>query len=64
MFVLRKVHGKRNFVAISGRANSYTSKLRWAKRFTTYEEAERNRCGNEVVCTLHECIELEVGSLC
>lgn len=47
MYVLIKENGW--YVARAGSAGSYTPKLQHARIFTTREEAERNRCGNESI---------------
>lgn len=47
VYVLIKENGW--YVARAGSAGSYTPKLQHARIFTTREEAERNRCGNESI---------------
>lgn len=37
------------FVALPGRAKSYTNKLKNAQTFASREEATANKCGNECV---------------
>jgi hypothetical protein len=40
--------GPANYVNYPGRHNSYTTKP-YARRFDTYEQAEREKCGNETI---------------
>lgn len=55
MYVLvRTEHGKTEFVARPGRDHSYTDRPQDAQIFVTHEEAERYRCGNEVIRTVEE----------
>ena len=50
-YVLRRNDGK--FVAPSGSRNSYTKRLQDARKFSTQEDAERERCPeNESVIRL------------
>lgn len=51
-FVIKKTDGKQEYAARFGGARSYTSKLQNAQTFTTREEAEKHRCGNEQIVTL------------
>lgn len=47
MYVLIRTTGKQLYVAPEGQKHSYTNKLERARKFSTKEEAERNKCGNE-----------------
>jgi hypothetical protein len=42
------------FVATAGSVHSYTNKLQNARTYNTYADANRDRCGNEVILTLDE----------
>lgn len=49
MYVLKRVPDGA-YVAPAGRAHSYVKCLQDAQTFATREQAERGKCGNEVVC--------------
>jgi hypothetical protein len=42
------------YVAPRGSASSYTKQLQNARTFSTREEAERERCGNETIHHAHD----------
>lgn len=51
MFVIVRTDGK--YVAVPGMESSYTDRLELAQRFSTRQQAERNRCiENETVVHL------------
>lgn len=57
MFVIKKV-GTNLYVAKSGFRSSYTTNLALARKFSTKEEAEGNRCvGNEMVVDLERLLD-------
>jgi hypothetical protein len=51
-YVLKRDDGK--FVARPGSEHSYTDKLQRARTFDTRDEAERDRCSNEILLTLEQ----------
>lgn len=50
MYVIMN-HGR--YVAKGGLRSSFTTSVLYAQKFTTKELAEKNKCGNEVVCQLN-----------
>ena len=50
MFVIKK---NQYYVARKGHNNSYTSKLKFARKFTTLEDAKREKCGNEYIVSYY-----------
>lgn len=44
------------YVAPAGEKASYTGYLDRARTFATREEAEREKCGNEVVADVNDCL--------
>lgn len=56
MYVIQRRKGE--FVAIPGSASSYTTDLRFAMKFSSRENAERERCkGNETVQDLERILD-------
>ena len=50
MYLIKRTDKRGLYVAQPGRKNSYTNVLRYARKFRTKEEAEKERCeGNEIV---------------
>lgn len=41
------------YVANPGSKNSYTNKIETARKFSTKEQAEKEKCGNETVVKSH-----------
>ena len=50
------------FVARFGAEHSYTKRLQDAQTFSTQEQAEPHRCGNEVVLRLEDVMSGTMGS--
>ena len=44
------------FVSLPGSKKSYTTNLQLAQTFSTKEDAEKNRCGNERVVNVYDCL--------
>ena len=42
------------YVSLSGRKHSYTTKLKYAQTFVTYDKALKNKCGNEHIVKLED----------
>ena len=52
------IRGQRGWVAKCGHRSSYTIDLRFARKFKTREEAERDRCGtNETIQDLEKVLD-------
>ena len=49
MYVIKK---GQYFVSLPGSKNSYTTDIRRAQIFSTREDAEKQKCGNETICTV------------
>ena len=53
MFVIR---GPNGFVNKSGSYHSYTKFIEQARKFSTKEDAEKDKCGNETVIDVYKYI--------
>lgn len=42
------------YVSLPGRKKPYTNQLKYAKRFSSLEEAKRNKCGNEKIINIKD----------
>ena len=52
-YILKRIDGKGGYVSPSGYKNPYTMNPVLARRYSTKEEAELDRCKvNEIVCDL------------
>lgn len=51
MYVIKK---RQYFVSKAGSKYSYTTNLKKARVFTTREQAEKNKCGNEKVVSVYD----------
>ena len=56
MYVLKCSDSKRGYVAKPGSSHSYTRRLEGARTFPSRADAEREKCGNEVVLLLEDLI--------
>lgn len=51
MYIIKKGN---YYVANPGSKNSYTNKIEKARKFRTKEEAEKDKCGNEIIVRIQD----------
>ena len=56
MYVIVRSEGG-NFVSKPGSKYSYTNNILGARIYQTVSEAERDKCGNEYVCSVYDIIK-------
>ncbi len=60
-YILKRIDQGGGYVAKQGRKNSYTDNLVAARKFRARKDAEKERCGNEIVEDLNRTLDRIMG---